>query len=92
MDEINVEEVIASLEVLRPIGALHPVDETPLLCGLLGERITNEQEIIRSPVSGEWRHRELSINPVRDADDNIIGAVAVVRDITERKLMEDSLS
>jgi PAS domain S-box-containing protein len=34
-------------------------------------------------------HIEIKASPIRDAEENIIGGIEVVRDITERKLMEE---
>jgi len=89
--ETSIQDIASRLTVLRPDGSPRPVEESPTLRALQGEVVRNEQVIIQTPVSGHWRHREVSANPVRDADGNIIGAVRVVRDITERKAMEEEL-
>jgi PAS domain S-box-containing protein len=88
---IEVEKLIASVEMLRPDGSPRPVEEAPPLRALRGETIRNQQEIIRTPASGELRHREISSTPVRDAAGTIIGSVSVARDITERKAMEEEI-
>lgn len=88
----SVEKLATSLEVLRADGSPRPVEEAPPLRALQGETICNLQEIVRTPATGELRYRELNANPVRNADGNIIGAVAVVRDITKRKLEEVELA
>ena len=87
----DVEELAAGLEVLRPDGSPRPVEETPPLRALKGEVINNEQEIIRTPASGELRYRQVNATPVRDNDGKIIGSVSVVRDITGRKRAEAAL-
>lgn len=83
--ETGVEELASSVDVMRSDGSIRPVEEAPPLKALRGEIVKNQEEIIRMPSSGALRHREVSANPVHDANGNIIGAVAVVRDITERK-------
>jgi PAS domain S-box-containing protein len=90
-EEINVEEFAQSLEVHRPDGSYRPIDEAPPLRALKGEIVRNQEEIIRTPASGELRYREVSSSPVRDAAHNIIGSVSVVRDITGRKKIENQL-
>ena len=90
-DGIDVEKMAASLEVYRPDGTPRPVDEAPPLRALKGEAVRNQEEIVRTPASGELRNREVNAAPVRSADGTIIGAVSVVRDITERKKVEDAL-
>ena len=47
--------------------------------------------MIRNLATGQLRWREASGAPVRDAEGRIIGAVAVARDITERKRAEEAL-
>jgi signal transduction histidine kinase len=84
-------ELAASLEVLRPDGTQRPIEEAPPLRSLQGEVVRNQLEIVRSPTNGEWRYREINSNPVTNDSGNIIGAVSIVRDITERKNMENEL-
>ena len=90
-DAADVERLAASLEVLRPDGSPRPVEEAPPLRALKGEIITNQEEIIRTPSSGELRYRQVSAAPVRDGQGNIIGSVSVAHDITERKKAEEAL-
>ena len=86
-----VESLAESLEVLRPDGTPRPLEETPPLRALNGEVISNMEEIIRTPATGELRYRLVSSSPVRDSRGSIIGSVSVARDITERKKIEDAL-
>jgi PAS domain S-box-containing protein len=90
-EAIDVEKLAEKLEVYRLDGSLRPVEEAPPLRALKGEVLRNQEEIIRTPVSGELRYRQVSSTPVRDAAGNIIGSVSVVRDITERKRAEEAL-
>ncbi len=88
---IDIQKFAESLEVYRPDGTLRPVDEAPPLRALKGEVVRNQEEMIRTPGSGELRYREVSASPVRDANGTIIGSISVVRDITERKQAEEEL-
>jgi PAS domain S-box-containing protein len=88
---VEVETLAKSLEVYRPDGSVRTVEEAPPLRALKGEVITEQEEIVRTPTTGELRHRQVSAAPVRDAAGNIIGSVSVVRDITERKRAEEIL-
>ena len=87
----DVRKLAESLEVLRPDGSSRPVEEAPPLRALRGELVTNQEEIVRTPSNGELRHREVSAAPVCDHQGRIIGSVSVVRDITEKKHLEQAL-
>jgi len=89
---VPVEELVASFEVLRPDGSRRPPSEAPPLRALKGEVITEEEQIVRTPRTGELRHRQVSAAPVRNADGTVIGSVSVVRDITDRKRFEKALA
>jgi len=88
---VDVESLAESLEVLRPDGSPRPVEEAPTLRALKGEFIKNQEEIIRTPVKGELRTRQVSAAPVRDSTGEIIGSVSVVRDITDQKKVQEAL-
>jgi PAS domain S-box-containing protein len=90
-DSSEVETIAGSLEVYRPDGTPRPVEEAPLLRALKGEIIRNQEEIIRTPASGELRYRQVNAAPVKDTNGDIIGSVSVIRDITERKRAEEEL-
>ncbi|MEW6440831.1 MAG: PAS domain S-box protein [bacterium] len=86
-----VEKVAASFEVYRSDGSPRPADEAPPLRALRGEVVRDQEEIVRTPATGELRHRQVNAAPVRDAAGAILGSVSVVRDITERKQAEAAL-
>jgi PAS domain S-box-containing protein len=88
---VSVEKVISSLEVLRPDGTPRPMAESPPLRALGGEVIRGEEQIVRIPRTGELRHRQVSSAPVRDGHGIIIGAVSVVRDVTEQRRADAAL-
>ncbi len=66
--------------------------EAPPLRALAGETVRNEDEIIRTPGTGELRNRQVSSTPVRDSGGRIIGSVSVVRDVTDQKKSEAAVS
>ena len=88
---IDVEEMASNLEVYHSDGSPRPIDEAPPLRALKGEIIRNLEEIILIPSRNELRYRQVNASPVKDSDDNIIGSVSVVRDITESKKTEEAL-
>ena len=92
VDGVHVEDVVRGLEVLRPDGSPRPLDEAPPLRALRGEIIKEEEQVVRTPRTGELRHRQVNAAPVRNSAGEIIGSVAVVRDITERKRFEQTLA
>jgi len=90
-EDFDVEKLAASLEVLRADGSPRPVEEAPPLRALAGEVIRGEEEIIRSPGTGQLQYRQVSASPVRDAEGRIIGSVSIARDVTDRRRAEDAL-
>ena len=91
LDGESVEAIAARFEVYRGDGSPRPPAEAPPLRALRGETISEEEEIVRTPATGELRHRLVSGAPVRDADGAIIGSVCVVHDVTESKRAEQAL-
>ncbi len=87
-EKIEARKLAASLEVFRADGSPRPVDEAPTSRALKGEVIRDLEEIIRTPGTGELRYRLVNASPVRGANGDIIGSVAVVRDITDIKLAQ----
>ena len=81
----------SNLDVFRPDGSPRPVEEAPPLRAINGEHIKNMEEIVRDPTNNELRYREVNASPVKDDDDRIIGAVSVVRDITDSEKAEEVL-
>ena len=88
---LSVEELAERSEVCRPDMSPRPVEEAPSLRALAGEVVRNQEEVVRTPATGELRYRLVSAAPVRDASGNVVGAVSVVHDITERKRAEEVL-
>jgi PAS domain-containing protein len=86
-----IAAIAARFEVYRADGTPRPPAEAPPLRALHGETIKDEEEIVRTPATGELRHRLVSGAPVRDRDGAIIGSVCVVRDVTDRVRAEEAL-
>jgi signal transduction histidine kinase/ActR/RegA family two-component response regulator len=91
MQDVDVATMVSTLTVLRADGTPRPLEEAPPLRSLAGEVVRDEEHIVKTPRTGQWRHRQVSSVPVRDASGAIIGAVSVVRDITDRKRSEAAL-
>ncbi|MHB9109944.1 MAG: PAS domain-containing sensor histidine kinase [Armatimonadota bacterium] len=87
----SVQEAAARLEILYPDGSPRPPEQAPLTRALHGEALRSEGELVRNVATGEFRYREVSSAPVCDAQGHLLGAVAVVRDVTDRKRAEDAL-
>ncbi|RPJ52018.1 MAG: PAS domain-containing sensor histidine kinase, partial [Chloroflexi bacterium] len=63
----------------------------PPLRALRGEHVRDEEEIVRTPATGELRFRQVNAVPVKDEHGRLLGSVSIVRDITERKQAEAAL-
>jgi two-component system CheB/CheR fusion protein len=89
--DVKPTDILTWLEVLLPDGSPRSPEEAPPLRALRGEIVRNEEEVVRNPRTGELRHRQVSSAPVRGAQESIIGAVTVVRDLTEMRAREQQL-
>jgi PAS domain S-box-containing protein len=91
-------------EILRPLPSLLPeleiyfsegnrreIEQAPLLRSLRGEIIEGEEEILYQKSTGKRMYRQVNSAPLRSENGQILGAVAVVRDITTRKEAEEAL-
>ena len=90
-DAVPVGELVKTREFYRPDMSPRSVDEAPPLRALAGEVVRNQEEVVRTPATGELRYRLVNAAPVRDASGNIIGSVSTVRDITDRRRAEAAI-
>ena len=88
---VDIRSLAGSLEVFRPDGSPRPVEEAPPLRALRGETLLKQDEIVRTPATGDMRYRQVSSSPVKDAAGNVVGSVSVVRDVTEQTLIEQKI-
>jgi signal transduction histidine kinase len=82
-------EILDEVDILTPDGQLRPEEQAPLIRSLKGE-VSRGEEIMRHRRTGQTRYRHYSSAPIRDADGTILGAVAVIRDMTELKQAENT--
>lgn len=88
--DMPLSEILERIEILEPDGAPRAVERTPMLRSLAGETVRGE-ELIRHRATGRTRWRQFSSAPVRDSSGTILGAIAIISDITERKHNEELL-
>lgn len=79
------------LQVFHADGRPRALVDAPLLRSLRGEVIRNEIEILRSPTTGELCYRRVSSVPFSNDAGEVLGAVAVVHDITEEMRVQDEI-
>jgi PAS domain S-box-containing protein len=90
-ENLDIEKFAESLEVFLADGTPRPVELAPPLRALKGEVVKNFEELVLIPEIKELRHRQVNAAPVKDEAGNIIGAISVVRDITELKAAESQI-
>ncbi|RPH34596.1 PAS domain S-box protein, partial [bacterium] len=86
----TLEETLREIEVLHPDGSVRPDEESPLRRSLQGDVLRGE-EIVRNRRTGTTRIRQYSSAPVGDTEGRVIGAVAVIRDVTEERQAESEI-
>jgi len=84
-------EWLSKLMILTPDGQPRAQEDAPLYRSLRGETLRNVNEIVRHPVRDELLYRQVSSAPLKTEAGQIIGAVAVVRDLTEQKRRNEEL-
>ncbi len=87
----TVHEVLEELDMFYPDGRPRPPEEAPLLRSLRSGEVVRGEELMRHRKSGKSRHRQFSCAPMRDATGAVTGSVAIIRDITAYKGIEQEL-
>jgi PAS domain S-box-containing protein len=88
---LPLSEFVHGLEIYAPDGRPRAPEDAPLFRSLKGETIRELDESVRHPRTGEMHHRQVSSAPILSAPGQIAGAVAVVRDVTDRRRTEDEI-
>ena len=87
----SLDNLISSVEVYNVDGFARSRDGSPLIRALNGEILFDFEEVIVFPSTGKKSYRNVTSAPIKDNNNKITGAVAVVRDITDRKKIEAEL-
>nr|WP_304412459.1 ATP-binding protein [Methanobacterium sp. SMA-27] len=87
----SLDNLISSVEVYNADGSARSREDSPLIRALNGEILLDFEEIVVFPSTGKKRYRNVTSAPINDNNNKITGAVAVVRDITDRKTIEAEL-
>ena len=69
-----------------------PPDQLPVVRALRGEEVDREQLFIRNPQNPHGTYISVNASPVRDEAGQVVGGVAVFRDVSDRRRQEDALS
>jgi PAS domain S-box-containing protein len=77
----------------RNVETLYPPEEWERICSLSIRRKGMQHHLETKMISGtgDILDVDISLSVVRDSDGRITGSIGVIRDITERKLMEEAL-
>ena len=82
-------EQAPDIEMRYPDGQVVPPADTPLRRAMRGEKVVGRDIVIRRP-DGSDVYASITASPVRDEQGNVIGAVAIFRNSTERKRAEET--
>ncbi|MDI3340004.1 MAG: PAS domain-containing protein [Sphaerobacter sp.] len=83
-----LERHAQTLDVRYPDGRPIPPDEQPLARGLRGETQADWEQIVRRVDTGDDVHLLVGYSPIADDRGTIVGAVAVVSDVTRMRQLE----
>jgi two-component sensor histidine kinase/HAMP domain-containing protein len=84
-------EYPAFLDVFLPDGSPASLEMWAVPRALRGETVANAEYTLLRKDTGEYWIGSYSFGPIRDKDGVIVGAMVVARDITDRKLAEQTL-
>lgn len=87
----NENRFYESHKLLWPDGTPLPHDKTPMADAVRDGIALHDQEFILERPDGTRRHVIIHIDPLRNAEGHIIGAVNLFTDITVRRETEDAL-
>ena len=73
-------------------STLVPSEQLPVVRALRGEEVDREQLFIRNPRVPDGTHISVNASPVRDEAGQVVGGVAVFRDVSERRRQEEALT
>ena len=83
--ELELEQHPSHYQLYRPDGSIFKPDELPLQRASLRDEAVRNVELIQRASSGEEVFMVWNASPLHDDAGNMIGAVAVGRDVTERR-------
>ena len=90
---VRIRQASETFGLFQPDGqGLFPVDELPLAQALRGEHPDNIEMLIRNSQMPYGINVSISARPIYDENGAVNGAVAVIRDISERKTLETQLT
>ena len=69
-----------------------PTDELPLLRAVRGETVEDLELFIRNPRVADGVYISVNASPVRSESREVVGGVAVFRDVSERKMEQEALA
>ena len=84
-EPISIDEWLSRFAVTTPEGRPQQPEQVPLLRSLHGEMVNGAEEVVRRPLTGTLLRRQVNSAPVRDHVGNIVGAVAIVRNLGDPK-------
>lgn len=90
LDPIHFEKRRDAFGVLRADGTPLSLDAAPYCRALHGETVQGEEMMVTS-LNPELLWVDISASPIRDSSGVIVGAIAILTDITRRKRTEEAL-
>jgi two-component system, sensor histidine kinase and response regulator len=87
----SAQRFCGSFRLLRPDGIELPHEQTPMVEALRDGTACRNREVIMEQPDGRRLHVFANVDPIRDADGRIIGAINAFSDVTALKHAEQAL-
>ncbi|HEX2965466.1 MAG TPA: PAS domain S-box protein [Syntrophorhabdaceae bacterium] len=91
-DKFRISDLMDRFELRSADGNIITVENGPSQRAMRDHPVNNEEQVLRFAGTSKEKYVDVSSSPVKDLSNNIIGAVIIARDITQRKQVERELS
>jgi PAS domain S-box-containing protein len=88
---IAMAQHVEKWQMFLPDGAPYPTERLPLYRAVIQGELTRDAELIIRDEAGNDHWISANAAPIRDANGQVTAGIAIIHDVTERKLTEEEM-